>query len=422
MSRYVVCRARPIRPALARVRFRRHPAGTPPIPSPVRRVLAEPLRAQPFMTHYGLVSYHRSMVFDEHRNAAYVAAIRERVGPTSVVLDLGAGVGRLGLEAARQGARKVYLVDPEPVVHLGQALAAANGLADRVEVIRDKIEQVRLPEPVDVILSVFTGNFLLEEDLLPLLFSARDRFLRPGGRLIPDWVRMEIAPVEAAAHHAEQVGVWGARGDGMDYSAGRRYAANSLSFDTAERLGARLLAAPACLAELDLLQATTAECRASVEVRFERDGTCHGLLGWFAMRLGTSWLSTAPLAPPTHWRQAFLPLDPPVPVARGQVAVLGVRRPEYGDWSWTFSSEGIRRHHSSFLAVPVARSEMEKIAGFHRPRPNARGLALAAALAAMDGRTSVDVIAERVFRNHPDAFVSPGDAGQFVRRLVRRYT
>ena len=113
---------------------------------------------------YSSIESHRSMVFDEVRNEAYAKAIRNAVEPGCTVLDLGAGLGIHGLMAAVAGAGKVILLDPSPVVSLGAELARFNGVADRVEVIRKRIEEVDLAEPVDVIVSVFTGNFLLSED------------------------------------------------------------------------------------------------------------------------------------------------------------------------------------------------------------------------------------------------------------------
>ena len=65
---------------------------------------------------YTQVTAHRHMVFDARRNAAYVRALEKLVTPDTVVLDLGAGLGVLGLYAARLGAKKVYLVEPEPVI------------------------------------------------------------------------------------------------------------------------------------------------------------------------------------------------------------------------------------------------------------------------------------------------------------------
>lgn len=84
------------------------------------------------------------------------------LAPESVVLDLGAGLGIHGLLAAQLGAKRVYLVEPEDIIAVAGQISQANGYGERVKCLQGVIEEVNLPEPVDVIISVFTGNFLLE--------------------------------------------------------------------------------------------------------------------------------------------------------------------------------------------------------------------------------------------------------------------
>ena len=126
---------------------------------------------------YEDIESHRSMALDGVRNEAYARALTDLVGPDTVVLDLGAGLGIFGLLAAKLGAKRVYCVEPEDVIEVCREVAARNGWADRIRCLQGKIEAVNLPEQVDVIVSVFTGNLLFSEDLLPALFHARDRYL-----------------------------------------------------------------------------------------------------------------------------------------------------------------------------------------------------------------------------------------------------
>jgi len=158
---------------------------------------------------YSSVTGHRSMALDRVRNDAYAAALERVVTPTSVVLDLGAGLGIHGLLAARLGARRVYLLEPEDVISVAEEAVRANHLQDVVTCLHGRLEDVDVPEPVDVVVSVLTGNFLLSEDLLPILFRARDAFLKPGARSFPTRPRssLHLCPHRAFTHAKFPIGV-----------------------------------------------------------------------------------------------------------------------------------------------------------------------------------------------------------------------
>src|SRR3954453_18838728 len=190
---------------------------------------------------------HRAMALDRVRNDAYAAALRSVIGPDTVVLDLGAGTGVLGLIAARLGAKRVYLVEPTEVIALASEVVAANGLQDSVQCLQGSFEDVRIPEQVDVIVSVMTGNFLLTEDLLPVLFRARDTLLRPGGRLIPNAAVMEAVLVSAPEAYATHVESWSTAQHGVSLAAARTYAANSIIYGPANFRECAYLAEPATL-------------------------------------------------------------------------------------------------------------------------------------------------------------------------------
>ena len=66
--------------------------------------------------------------------------------------------------------------------------------------------------------------------------------------------------------------------------------------------------------ELDFNTATKAACDHQVDVVIEKDGLCHGWVGWFQMRLVDEWLSTSGESNATHWCPVFLPLEEPVQV------------------------------------------------------------------------------------------------------------
>jgi SAM-dependent methyltransferase len=312
---------------------------------------------------YWQVVDHRRMLFDQTRNAAYARAIRQCVTDESVVLDLGAGLGLHGLIAAEAGARMVYLVEPEAVVSAAVEAARASGLADRVTVLRGRIEDVILPEKVDLIISALTGNLLFSEDLLPALYYARDRFLKDGGRLIPDVAQLWLAPWESQALHAEHVAQWQRPVMGFDFSFAAHCAANSIIWPSAEELaGARSLSPGACAVELDLTASSTVDCAAGADALVEGDGVCHGLLAWLRLRVGEGWLSAHPLDSRIHWSPAMLPLDPPLPLREGQRVKIELHRPFAGDWTWSARVDDAARRHSTFLSQPHTASDLERMA------------------------------------------------------------
>ena len=279
------------------------------------------------------------MVFDAVRNAAYRQALEAVVTPESVVLDLGAGLGVHGLLAAQLGAKKVYLVEPQDVIGLAKQVARANGRADQVTCIRGRIEEISLPEPVDVIISAFTGNFLLEEDLLPSLFYARETYLKPSGHLIPHAAVMEAVPVSLPDFYEKQIDAWSQPQRDLDFSLARRPAANTIYYDRAALKQAQYLADPLPLQHFDFYTAQKADCRASVEYTLTSAGTCHSLAGWFSMQLGDQWLSTAPHASKVHWSPAFLPLDSPLALQPGEWLKFQIVRSAYAYESCSLISE-----------------------------------------------------------------------------------
>ena len=58
-------------------------------------------------------------------------------------------------------------------------------LGQRVEVVKGKLEEISLDVRVDVLVSEPMGTLLVNERMLETYLFARDKFLRPGGRMFP---------------------------------------------------------------------------------------------------------------------------------------------------------------------------------------------------------------------------------------------
>ncbi|MDP3673042.1 MAG: methyltransferase domain-containing protein [Telluria sp.] len=356
------------------------------------------------------------MVFDETRNAFYARGIRKTVHHNSVVLDLGAGLGLHGLLAAASGAARVYMVEPEPVINAAREVARVSALADKLVITQARIEETRLPEPVDVIISVFTGNLLFSEDLLPSLFHARDRYLKPGGRMLPDRAELWLAPLCAPELHMKHVGRWGESVMGFDYSPVRRFAANEMvPLRPPELGGSERLAPGAVVSDLDLMTATHAECDGEASSRVEASALCHGLLAWIRIKVADEWMSNAPDEAVVHWSPVMLPVDPPLPLVQGETVVMKIRRPSRGDWTWSITAGAGSRRHSSFLARLEGSRELAKVAPGSRPGIGAEGRRALRALELLGHGMSIAAVAQAVGGADPEL------ALQQVQRLAKRY-
>ncbi|TNN65057.1 Histone-arginine methyltransferase CARM1 [Liparis tanakae] len=100
-----------------------------------------------------------------------------------VVLDVGCGSGILSFFAAQAGARKVYAVEASTMAQHAEVLVNSNRLGERVIVIPGKVEEVTLPEQVDIIISEPMGYMLYQPsfhgvDLSALRGAAVDEYFR----------------------------------------------------------------------------------------------------------------------------------------------------------------------------------------------------------------------------------------------------
>jgi SAM-dependent methyltransferase len=370
---------------------------------------------------YASVSGHRSMALDATRNRLYREALQQVVRPDSVVLDLGAGTGIHGLIAARLGAKRVYLVEPEDILAVAEEIVAANGLQEKVRCLRGRLEDIQLPEPVDIIVSAVTGNFLLTEDLLPTLFHARGTALKPGGLLIPGAATMAATPVSAATIHAKEIAAWSAPAEGIDLSAARGYAANSVFYRLEDLGDVQYLAEPQVLQTFDFSRDNDASVHSNTAYEITESAVCHGWVGWFSMKLGDRWVSTSPRDEPLHWSPAFLPLDPPVAFERGERVSFTLDRAAFGDWSWRIRSATIDQRHSTLLSAPMDAATLKKAVIDYAPSLNVDGRALAEVLAQCDGSVGAQAIAQSLCDRYPGRYHSAAEALAFVQRVIKRY-
>ncbi len=148
----------------------------------------QPQRAFKYFDLYGSMRSHKVMLEDMARMEAYYSAIfknKSEIIADKVVLDVGTGTGVLAVWAAKAGAKRVYAVDASNAAKLARRLVQVSNVSDIVTVLHSKVEEVELPEPVDAIVSEWMGSLLLKESMFDSVAYARDKWLKPGGLLLP---------------------------------------------------------------------------------------------------------------------------------------------------------------------------------------------------------------------------------------------
>ena len=257
------------------------------------------------------------MVHDRRRNEYYYNALKKIITPDSIVLDLGAGLGIHSLMAAKLGAKQVYMVEPEDVITVARQIAKDNGIDEGMQFFRGKIEDIDLPSQVDIILSALSGNFLLNEDLLPSLFYARDKYLVSNGVLIPDKAIMAATPVYIPDLYGKEIEAWTQPVSGLDFNSARQYSSNTVYYRQEELSKATYLAEAVTLLEMDFSTEQGIHCDVEQDYTITESSLCQGWVGWFEIQLLDEWLSSVPHEPKLHWSAAFLPLDPPINFMEG---------------------------------------------------------------------------------------------------------
>eukprot|EP00256_Glycine_max_P068710 XP_025983305.1 probable protein arginine N-methyltransferase 6 isoform X2 [Glycine max] len=233
----------------------------------------------------------------------------------------------------------------------------ANNLSDVVVVLHGRVEDVEINEEVDVIISEWMGYMLLYESMLGSVINARDRWLKPGGLILPSSSTLYMAPVTHTDRYSDSVDFW-RNVYGIDMSAmvslAKQCAFEEPSVETIT--GENVLTWPHVVKYIDSYSVTIQELE-SVTAKFKFNSMMraplHGFAFWFDVEFNghaipstnyhstTSFvdnhqmngsqrkrrtnpnealvLSTAPEDPPTHWQQTLIYFYDPIELEQDQL-------------------------------------------------------------------------------------------------------
>ncbi|CAF1282644.1 unnamed protein product [Adineta steineri] len=285
-----------------------------------------------YFQFYGYLSQQQNMMQDYIRTSTYQRAILDNSIDFAgkVVLDVGAGSGILSFFAAQAGARKVYAVEASSMAQHAKTLVDNNNLSDRIQVIAGKIEDITLPEQVDVIISEPMGYMLYNERMLETYLHAK-KFLKPNGKMYPTQGDLYVTPFTDEGLYMEQVGkanFWYQQSFyGVDLTTLRDSALDEyFKQPIVDNFDVRICLSRPIKYTVNFLTANEEDLHEiNIPLSFQMTTTAviHGLAFWFDVSFNGSstqvWLSTAPTQPLTHWYQVRCLFIKPLTVSQGKV-------------------------------------------------------------------------------------------------------
>ncbi|VFQ61383.1 unnamed protein product [Cuscuta campestris] len=301
---------------------------------------------------YSFFGIHREMISDKERTDAYRRAMLENPSlfRGSTVMDVGCGTGILSLFAAQAGASRVIAIDgSEKMAAVATEVAKENGLlwnvspnnseySGVIDVVHGMVEELDLtkiiqPNSVDVLISEWMGYCLLYESMLSSVLMARDKWLKPGGAVLPDTATMFVA---GFGRGATSIPFW-ENVYGFNMSCiGKELTADASHFPIVDVVDdSDVVTSTAVLQAFDLLTMKTEEMDFTSTVELELKNVaslesplleskpsttwCYGLVLWFETGFTGRFckekptnLSTSPYHPKTHWSQTSLTFREPI--------------------------------------------------------------------------------------------------------------
>ncbi len=271
--------------------------------------------------------WHVPMMNDESRNAAYYGALKSAIGTDSEVFEIGTGSGLLAMMAARLGAKCVVTCEGAPLIAAAaERIIADNGYAGNVRVVSKRSTDVQvgedLPGKADILVSEIFSSELIGEHVLGSLADAKQRLLKPQGRVIP-----AAGSIMVALFGGEDVAKHLIAGDAFGFDL-RHF--NSIV--SRKRLLGRagldveLLSDDVEAFRFDFQAQTIfpGETR-TLRIPVRTPGRCLGVLQWIRLQMDKDLVyenHPTHSAKVSHWQMCAFVFSEPVDVGPGQVAVV----------------------------------------------------------------------------------------------------
>ena len=194
-----------------------------------------------------------------------------------------------------------------------------NNLDDKVKLLKGKLEEISLPhEKYDIIVSEWMGYFLLYEGMLDTVVAARDRYLAPGGMVLPNRCTLDLCALSDHERYDSYVGGFWSDVYGLKMNCMR---APILEEASVEVIPERCVVSDSVsVLDLDINTCSINDTQfsASFQLTVTKDCELTGICGYFDIFFDLPqkpiMFSTGPHVTPTHWKQTVFYLPEKLPV------------------------------------------------------------------------------------------------------------
>ena len=276
-------------------------------------------RDSDYFQSYAHYAIHHEMLSDRVRTETYQAALKSSKLRGARVLDIGCGTGILSMFSAQAGASQVVGVDCSEIIYQAMDIITENNMKNSVQLIKGKLEDIQLPhDQFDIIVSEWMGYFLLYEGMLDTVIKAREKYLAPGGLVLPNRCSLELCAVADPERYDSYVGKFWSDVYGLKMSCMR---VPILEEASVEIIPDSVRASDtATVLDLDINTCSIADTSftSSFLLKISRDCELTGLCGYFDIFFDLPDLSvmfsTGPHVKPTHWKQTIFYFPEKLPV------------------------------------------------------------------------------------------------------------
>ena len=249
------------------------------------------------------------------------------------------------MQAAKAGARRVFGVEIDPIVHVADQIAKLNNID--VEFIEGDARKVQLPEPATLLIFEDYNTGLIDGIGAKLLEVARENWLADNYRVLPQGATLNVAPVSSDSVHKQQypLGVENQSAYGFDFTPLIEIARNTMT-QLKGTPDLKVLAPPKVVLSHDFINPLPTRLSTDVEFEIDQSQLLDGVCLWHDFQLDDDIsYSNHPNHPDNAvlWGQYFFPTPERWSVRQGdilQVSLSFQDALEDGFWKWKI---GLRR-------------------------------------------------------------------------------